>query len=177
MFKRVLRTNAIQIGEAMPIGWYIVPYKRRLATRLPTRYCEMDDYTSEIYSYGGQWTETEVLGNVAIVKVRARQAILDALDARFQRIPRDRLDDSLAGLSQQVRTKLRNNLLDVGYMNTEIHEAFSGGLENYTLRDYFHFWARRRLKPRYDSETDEIVIDGPIQACRPIESVDTKVQE
>lgn len=165
------------------MAWYIVPYKRlwdafHLPGTTPCRYCEMDDYTQQIiYDYGGVWTETEVLGNRAIVKVRVRQAILDVLDTRFRRLPKDRLDDPLSDLSPQVRTKLRDWLLDAGYTIQEIHEAFAGGLENYTLRDYLHFAARRRRKPRWDKPADEIVLDGPVQPCRPVESVDNEVQE
>lgn len=166
----------------MPIGWYIVPYKRFYDQYFvpggrPCRYCEMDDYTSQMAEWGGTWTETEVLGDRAIVKVRARQAILDALDNRFRRLPKDRLDNPLSDLSPQAIKKLRDWLLEAGYTIQEIHEAFGGGLENYTLRDYLHFAARRRRKPRWDRPNDRVVLDGPVQECRPIESVDTEVAE
>ena len=169
----------------MPIAWYVVPYTRlwdqyHVPGGIPCRYPEIDDYTTQIDDDGGGWAETEVLGaglGVAIVKVRARQAILDALDNRFFRLPRDRLDDPLSGLSSQVIDHLRDILLDAGYTLDEIHDAFGGGLENYTLRDYLHFWAQRRLKPRWDKTGDTIVLDGPIQACRSVESVNSEVQE
>lgn len=165
----------------MATGWYIVPYKRvesGMFSSLPTRYCEMDDYTHDIiYVYGGAWTESEVLGDRAIVKVRTRQAILDVLDNRFTRLPKDRLDDPLSDLSPSVINHMRDWALDCGYSLDEIHEAFAGGLENYTLRDYLHFLAQRRLKPRWDREADEIILDGPVQGCRSVESVDEEVTE
>lgn len=67
------------------ISWYIVPYKIVESTPRNTRYCAMDDYTSVIYGEGGQWTETEVLGNRAIVKVRASETALTTLDGAVQK--------------------------------------------------------------------------------------------
>ena len=171
----------------MPISWYVVPYGRfwdqyHVPGIMPCRYIEIDDYTAQIEDNGGQWAATEVLGiglglGIAIVKVRARQAILDALDNRFFRLPRNRLDDPLSGLPPQTIDHMRDLLLNAGYSLDEIHEAFGGGLENYTLRDYLHFWARRRLKPRWDRVADKIVLDGPVRGCRSIESVDDEVTE
>lgn len=164
----------------MPIGWYIVPYKRREGRRQPTRYCAMDDYTQEIiYTYGGAWAETEVLGNRAIVKVRTRNAILDILDAvpGFRRLPKDRLDQNLANLSGVVLAAMRDQLLNMGYTQDEIHERFGGNLGDFTLRDFLHFVAQRRLKPRYNPANDTIYLDGEIQECRSIESVDEEVTE
>lgn len=164
----------------MPIGWYIVSYKRREGPGLPTRYCAMDDYTTEIiYTYGGAWTETEILGNRAVVKVRCRPAVLNFLDTvlGFRRLPKDRLDQSLADLSPTIIQRMHDDLLDAGYPNDEIHERFGGQLENFTLRDYLHFAARRRLKPRYSAGDDTIYVDGIEQPCRPVESVDDEVTE
>ena len=163
----------------MPVAWYIVRYKRdqREGTPHPARYCAIDDYTTQIYGYGGEWTETEVLGNRAIVKVRARKAILDALDAVFKRLPKNRLDDSLVDLPTGVKQALRNELLDMGYTVGQILEHLPGNLGDYTLRDLLRFATRRRLKPRYDAQTDTIHCDGIVQACRPIESVDAEVTE
>ena len=55
----------------MPTAWYIIPYRRRPARRRPTRYVAIDDHTAQIRDYGGTWSEVEVLGDRAIVKVRA----------------------------------------------------------------------------------------------------------
>lgn len=161
----------------MAIGWYVVPYKRRTGEDRPTRYCSMDDHTATIHAAGGAWAETEVLGNRAIVKVRATPAILTQLNgvAGFIRLPKDILDDSLASLSTGAKTAIRNELQSAGYTLGEIQARFGSDLGQYTLRDVLRFFASRRLKPRYDVGTDAIILDGAVQPCRDIESVDGEV--
>lgn len=161
----------------MAIGWYVVPYKRRLDAERPTRYCSMDDHTATILAAGGAWSETEVLGDRAIVKVRATPAVLTGLNgvAGFIRLPKDILDDSLASLSAGVKTAIRNELQSAGYTLAEIQARFGTDLGQYTLRDVLRFFASRRLKPRYDAGTDTIILDGPEQACRDVEDVDGEV--
>lgn len=165
----------------MAIGWYIIPYKRDPVS--PNgRYPAIDDYTAEIESYGGYWSETEVLGNHCIVKVRAPVAVLNALAAvdGFQRLPKDRLDDPLSDLSIQALRKIRDMLEALGYPLAEIKAKFGNNvalLGNYTLRDVLLFVARRRLKPRYDAGTGEIILDGPEQPVKPLEYVDAEVAE
>lgn len=166
----------------MPVGWYIVPYKRDTSpgTPGPVRYCAMNDYTQQIiYTYNGNWSETEILGNRAIVKVRAPAQVLEFLDTvpGFRRLPLDRLDDSLGDLGTGIKSALRDELLDMGYTMDEVHARFGSDLGQYTLRDLLKFAATRRLKPRYNPATDEIVLDGEIQACRSIESVDEEVTD
>lgn len=163
----------------MPTAWYVVQYRRdaREGAPGPSRYCEMDDYSEQIYSGGGQWSETEVLGGYALVKVRASQAILDALASLFRRLPVDKLDDPLSSLSPQVKATLRDWILDMGYEIEEIRNRFGDDLGQYTLRDVMKFMARRRLKPRYDVPTDEIVLDGPVQPVKPVETVDAEVPD
>jgi hypothetical protein len=166
----------------MATGWFIVPYVRDTSRPFPVRYAQIDDYSAQISEAGGEWAETEVLGNRAIVKVRASAAVLDALAAvpGFRRLPKDRLDDALSDLPTAVLTAIRDELQAMGYPLAEIRERFGltvDDLADYTLRDVLQFAARRRLKPRYDPDTDEIVADGAPQACRPIESVDKAVWE
>ena len=77
----------------MPTAWFICPYKRKdfgspEANRArPTRYCAMDDFTREIRASGGDWSETEIEGDQAIVKVRATNQILGRLSSEFRRFP------------------------------------------------------------------------------------------
>lgn len=162
----------------MAIAWYIVPYNREPGDR-PIRYCAMDDFTSQIVANGGAWSEIEILGNRAIVKVRAPQAVLDALAgvAGFRRLPKSRLDDSLADLPSNVKQAIRNEILDAGYTLAEVQARFGDDLGQYTLRDVLRFMATRRLRPRYDTETDQIILDGPPQSCRPVDALDTEVSE
>jgi hypothetical protein len=135
----------------------------------------MDDYTAQIFGDGGNWTETEILGNMAIVKVRASTTILQSLNAVFKRLPKDALSTSLADLSNAQKTALRNEILDQGYSLTELQARFGNDLGQYTLRDVLRFMASRRRKPRYDAETDTIILDGPDQPCRDIDNVDAGV--
>jgi hypothetical protein len=160
----------------MPFGWYIIPYKRHPI--LPrTRYPAIDDYTDVVVAAGGTWAETEILGNRCLVKVRAPAALLDSLASvpEYKRLPKDRLDDSLVDLSSQIKRALRDELRDQGYTVAEIHARFGDDLGQYTLRDLLRFMATRRLRPRWNAETDEIILDGPSQGCRPIASVDAEV--
>ena len=146
----------------------------------------MDDFTAQIHGVGGRWTETEILGDRAIVKVRAPAAALDAIanTVGFRRLPKDRLNDSLADLPQNIKTKLRDEVLDAGYTIEQFNARFPGGLGSVTLRDLLRFMATRRLKPRYDVATARVILDGPVQPVRPVDgsmpgglSVDDEVQE
>jgi hypothetical protein len=148
----------------MPVAWYIAPYKRDDTADSPTRYCAMDDYTANILASGGKWTETEILGDRAIVKVRASVAVLQTLNGVFKRLPKDLLDDSLSSLTTGQKNALRNEALDQGYTLAEIQARFGNDLGQYTL------------KPRYDIQNNLIVLDGDIQSCRSIESVDAEVE-
>lgn len=159
----------------MAIGFYIVPYKRRAGARKPTRYCAIDDYTPNILASGGLWAEAEILGDRAIVKVRASAAILQTLNGVFKRLPKDSLDTSLADLSSGQKTALRNELQDQGYSLAEIQARFGNDLGQFTLRDVLRFMATRRRKPRYDAELDAIILDGDEQACRPVEDIDSEI--
>ena len=164
----------------MAIGWFIIPYKRRPTAQEPrTRYPAIDDYTADIKAEGGQWAETEVLGDCCIVKVRASDSLLSIIAAvdGFQRLPKDRLDDPLSDLSIQALKLLRDTLTIMGYTLEEIKDEFGNDISLYTLRDVLLFATGRRLKPRYDILTDEIILDGPIQPVRPLVSVDAEVTE
>jgi hypothetical protein len=157
------------------IGWFVCPYKRRVEAERPTRYCAMDDYTQQvIYTDGGNWAETEILGDRCIVKVKAEETTLQAIkdDGVCRRIPKDRLDDSLSDLPLAVKNAIKNEILDAGYTLQELQDRFGSDLGSYTLKDVLKFMASRRLKPRYDSATDTIVCDGEVQPVRSIDSVD-----
>ncbi|MCG3208621.1 MAG: hypothetical protein FOGNACKC_02232 [Anaerolineae bacterium] len=159
----------------MPVAWYIVPYKIRADEAELIRYPAIDDYTRQIYANGGQWSETEVLGNRCIVKVRAAAAVLAALDSIYKRIPKDRLDDKLGTLSGAIKSALRNEILAAGYSLSEIQDRFGSDLGQYTLRDVLHFMASRRIEPRYDKSASSFVFDGPARPCRSIDEVDAEV--
>lgn len=159
----------------MATAWYIVPYKRRPEKHPPVRYPAIDDYTPQIYGAGGRWAETEILGNRCLVKVRAPDEVLAVLDGAYKRLPAVKLDRPLARLPAKVKQALKDELEDIGYSPAEIQARFPRGLGDCTLRDVLRFMATRRLKPRWDRQADEIVLDGQAQACRPVDEVDREV--
>lgn len=165
----------------MAIAWFICLYKRRISVfgaHVAIRYTAMDDFTLNIGADGGVWSETEVLGNQAVVKVRASVATFAtiAATAGFRRLPVDRLNDSLSSLSVAEKLALRTVLTDAGYTLAEVQAALGTDLGTRTLGDVLRFMATRRLKPRYDVLSDTFVLDGAVQACRSVESVDAEVQ-
>lgn len=164
----------------MALAWFIVPYKRRNPGKVPPeRYCAMDDFTEQIRADGGDWSETEILGDAAIVKTRASAATLAtiAATAGFDRFPNHvNLNDTLGDLTAGQRNAILNRALALGYSQAEIDAALPPNWQNVTLRQVLRFLAGRRLRPRYDQPTDTIVVDGPEQPVRPVEDVDGQVQ-
>lgn len=160
----------------MAIAWFLCQYKRNMNARRPTRYCAMDDFTQAIYTDGGKWSETEVLGNYAIVKVRANDSTLATIAAAdgFTRLPLKLLNETLANLTLAQRTAIANKLAEIGYTVDDL--STFGNLRDKTLAQVLKFAASRRLKPRYDSDSDTIICDGDVCSCRPIEDVDADVR-
>lgn len=154
----------------MPVAWYIIPYVRvtpapgLLAARAVALVVDAPTFKN--------WREVECLGNRAIVKVNASASVLSQLDAAYKRIPKNALDDSLADLSNAAKTALRDELLDMGYTLQEVQNRFGNDLGAYTLRDVLRFMASRRRKPRYDSGTDTIVLDGEEVPGEDIDALD-----
>lgn len=159
----------------MAIAWFLCPYVRKPGIRV-MRVCAMDQFTAPIRTDGGAWSETEVLGDRAIVKVAASPATLSLIASAptFRRIPLALLDDPLSSLTTGQRTAIKNEILDAGYNLAEIDAALPD-LAAVTLRQVLQFLATRRLKPRYDAQTDAIVLDGPIQPCRSVDDLDGAV--
>ncbi len=163
----------------MPIGFFVAPYKRLIDPLAPTtirRYCAMRDAEGLILADDGAWSETEYLGDRALVKVRASAAALSSIASAptIRRLPKDALDTSLADLTGPQKTALRNEAEDAGYTLSEIQARFGNDIGAFTLRDVARFVTQRRLKPRYDSLNDLIVLDGTIQSCRDIVDVDQR---
>ena len=172
----------------MPTAYFLAPYKRQPGEARPSRYVIVNDLTRQIWADNGWpagnvpgspefWSETEVLGQHAIVKVRASAAMLTSVGALagVTRLPVDRLDDPLSSLTNPQKTALRNRVLALGYTAAEIDAALPNNLGTYTLRDVLGFIATRRRKVRYDAGTDTIIDDGPVQPVRPLGEVDAAV--
>lgn len=166
----------------MATAWFITVYKQATPSPrylYPARYCAIDDYSDEINALGGFWSDTEVLGNYALVKVRASAAGLTQLANRpnFFRLPVDRLDDSLGSLSQQTLLNIRDRIVSMGYTLEEIQAALPADWRSITLRQLLRFVASRRRKPRYDVQQGMFFLDGEVQVCKSVEAVDAEVSE
>lgn len=137
----------------------------------------MDDFTSQILADGGGWSESECLGNHAVVKVRASVGTLTTINAAasFVGVPGTRLDDPLSTLTGSQKTAIRNKLLALGYQLSELQAAFPNDLGTYQVGDVLRFALLRRLRARYDAGTDTIVCDGQEDPVRPVELVDAVV--
>jgi hypothetical protein len=166
----------------MAIAWFVCQYKLRPETR-PIRYCAMDDYTPAILADNGAWTESEVLGGYAVVKVRAAAATLTTIagTAGYYRIPAfTRLADALATLTAAQRTAIQTRILAMGYTQAEIDTALGNTLALWrqkNLRTLLIFMAQRRLTPRWDSIQGQIVLDGELRDCRSIDLVDAEIAD
>lgn len=163
------------------MAWFICPMREKPNPDYPvpvSRYCAMDDFTVLIRADGGEWSETEVLGNAAIVKVRANAATLTAIGAAvgFQRIPIDVLTQLLSTLSGAQRTAIRNRILAMGYTDAEITAALGANIGQRTLAQVLRFVATKRLRPRWDAVNQLIVVDGPVEIPRAVDAVDAAVQ-
>jgi len=163
----------------MALAWFICPYKRMNPGKTPpTRYCAMDDFTVDIRADGGDWDETEILGDHAIVKVRAETTTLTTINAApgFMRIPTHTdLMATLGGLTAGQRNAILNKLEALGYSNAEVVAALPANWQAVTLGQVLRFAATRRLKPRYDSGTDTIICDGAEQPVKSIDHVHERV--
>lgn len=159
------------------MAWFFVPYKRRTVAGRIGRYCAADDVTTAILADGGAWSEAEILGQYAIVKVRASASTLTQLNGlpNVRRLPVDRLDDPLSSLTNAQRTNLRDFAVSLGYTLAEFNARFPGGIATVTLRELLKFMATRRRLVRYDQPTDTFVDDGPIQPVSDLDEIDVKV--
>ncbi len=165
------------------MAWFLAPYKRRdLDPGVPMRYCAIADFDGQIKADGGSWSESEGLGDQAVVKVNASPATLDAIAAApgFLAVPRKwaRLLDGLSSLTNGERNLLQNRLLGIGFTQAEVNAAMGSSLAQWrsrTLEDLLGLFCSKRLKARYDAANDRIVLDGPVQPTRPIKDVDEAV--
>ena len=160
----------------MAIGWFLVPYDHFPLHPLgPVRVCGMNRYTAAIALDGGAWSESECLGDHAIVKVRALDTTLTTIaqTAGFQRLPKDLLNDALNTLSNAQKDAITNKLQALGYSLAEIRADLGNNIGTKTLRDVLRFALKRRLKPRWNGTA--IVLDGAEQVCRTVENVNGAV--
>ena len=164
----------------LAIAWFICGYKTK-SNRPKMRYCAMDDFTRLIFSEGGSWSESEVLGGYAIVKVKASVTTLATIadTPGYHRIEGHwALNDTLNNLTVSQITMLTNKILAMGYTQSEIDTAMGttpASWQQKTLAQLLQFISQRRLKPRWDAENKRIVLDGTQQSCKPVVDVDIEV--
>lgn len=165
----------------MPIGWYIVPFRKDSAYPGPflaSQDLAIVDHEVAILASGGALAWVRILGQRAIVKVRASAGVLTTLNGAYKRLPKNAFNDSLADLSGPVKTALKDEALDQGYTLAEIQARFPGDLGDYTLAQVLRFYATRRRKPRYDEGSGTIIEDGEIVIIPPeaIDELEAKIQ-
>lgn len=165
----------------MALAWFVCGYTIN-PNRPMYRNCAMDGFSAAIQADGGDWSESEVLGGYAVVKVRASDQTLSTIagTAGFQRIPNHfNLSDTLGDLTNPQKTAIYNRLLAMGYTDAEIQAAIARANQNWstiTLGQVLRFAASRRLLARWDDIQSQIVLDGAAVACRPVADVDGAVQ-
>jgi len=165
----------------MPAAWFICGYKTVLGSTASSsyRYCMMDDFTPAIQTDKGAWSESEILGGNAVVKVRASDPVLAtiAVTPGFIRISTHvSLTDTLGDLTTSQRNSILVKIQALGYSLTEVQSSLPTNWISVTLKQVLKFITQRRLDSRWDTATKNILVDGPVQACRSIESVDAEVQ-
>lgn len=162
----------------MATAWFITPYASDVNTKpMPSRWCRMNEFNTQIFGDGGIWEEIEAGANFAIVKVSASAATLSTIASSFLRIPVNQLNTTLASLSNAKKTALRNKIIEMGYTSQEITNALGSNIGTKTLRQLLNFIITRRIKPRFDSVNKQIVFDGEaVTPSKTVEEVDGRVQ-
>lgn len=161
------------------VSWFIAPYKIK-ASPFPgrfTRYCAVYDFEPQIKADGGAAAETEVLGDRAIVKVRASVQTLNLLNGSFYRFPLIKRSTRLSLLRSAARVAMRTELLAMGYLRSEISARFGTGFTNNNIGDVMAFATRRRRQPRYDKAVGKFLFDGRVRDCTAILTIDAMVAE
>jgi len=136
----------------MPVRYYIQEYRVRKVRPEADgpeevwRELPISDFTPEIQGSDGHWSEIEFLGNRALVKVRAPDAVLATLDAQgWPRVPQRPLGTRLSSLTLSQRAALRDQVLAAGYSLQDFQQALPDFTQN-TLADFLRFLCSRRQK-------------------------------
>lgn len=169
----------------MALAWFICGYDLVDGHNGPNsrRSCMMNNFNSSIFTDGGTWSESEVLGGFAVVKVRASVTTLDAIGGTtgFVRIPNNWVDLNtiISSLTSGQRNILLNLITTMGYTATEINDVLGSNLAGWrskTLGQVLRFIAQRKRKPRWDNVQHQIILDGVLLTCTSIDEVDARVQ-
>jgi len=166
----------------MSVAWFIAPYTIWVnpdPNGFPkwTRRPKFLELSSQIFGDGGAWAGSEALGNVIIAKIRASDQTLNAIAALTGviRLPKNMLSHSLSDLTSQQKSTIVNKLRNMGYPLQEIRDNIGSDIGEKTLGDVLRFAARRRLTPRLDTTSGELVVDGDTRPTKSIDATDDEV--
>jgi len=139
------------------VAWFIGPYVRddTAGHEYPARFFLSADFFEQLALNGGTWAgPVEILGNHAILKVRAGAGVLQAIDdlPDVDGIAKDLLDDQLADLPPAAQQRLRDLALELGYTLQELNDRFPEPIGTYTLGDVLRFLGSRWRRPFYDGK-------------------------
>ena len=157
------------------VAYFLAPYKK-VPNKPRYRYCAMDDFTKEIIADGGSWDETEVLGNQAIVKVKASTTTLSNITNAegFYRFPLVESGSKLKTIDTETKNVLKDKLTSAGYTAGSVLSSVD--FSTATFRDYLGFMASKRKEPRWDDDLQDFVMDGKEMKCKSIDAVDNNVK-
>jgi hypothetical protein len=159
-------------------AWFVCPYQP-CESMSACRYCAMDDFTARLNAVGGSWSESECLGNHAVVKVTAPDSLLDKIRAAegFVELPIEFLWQPLSGMPLMQQYVLIGKAQELGYSIEEIQTHFPNDLGTYTLRDMLNFILTRRYDPAWDEATQSIVFTSTARSCKSADALDAEVPD
>ena len=146
----------------MAVSWFIGPYARRDRAGQPHRFWVVHDFMAQaIADAGGISQPVEILGDMAVGKVRASLTTIQAIAVlpNVDRINKDLLDESLADLTALQKQRLKDIATGLGYTLQEIQDRFPNDLGTYTLRDVLRFLGKRWRPPRWNGVN--VLFDTP----------------
>lgn len=155
------------------LRWYLATYKRDRSTAKVVRYCAMNDDIPRIKGAGATvFQDVEVLGNYGLVAIDAPAPVHDSLSSPYIQLPNLDFTGKLRDtLNERERREMGDILLQVGYQEVEIRERLGTrdlALDQVRFSSYLNMLRTRRVKPRYDVETDTIKFDGPSRPTNPL---------
>ncbi len=135
----------------MAIAWFTVPYVPAIITAGERPGREL--LLLQQHDLRAQWSEVEILGNRAIVKMEAAPTVLLAVAALpgVYRFPFRYLKEPVSSEPLAVRLLLRQEMLDQGYTNEQINGRFGRGFEGATFRDVLLFMCSLWKRPFLDN--------------------------
>lgn len=151
--------------------YVLAPYERvRDGSPFPRRRCVLAG-ALPAQSGGGPepFIETEVLGGYAVALILDDNNLSRASSTPgVFGFPRISLTSTLSDLSVSARNELRDIATSMGYTAEEIRRALGTDLASVTMRRLLSLLASRRRRPRFDADSDAIVLDGSDDPVKPL---------